>query len=90
LGYNLFEADTPEATRHNIEHMDLPCFCDLQEGIDPALDNLLHRVLERKRSKRYRDAYDMLTALESHIYANSYGPTSEKLARYIAQVYPSA
>lgn len=87
LGYNMFEAVTPEKTRHNILHLPIPDFRKLRDGIDDRLNVILHKALQRKRVDRYQSARDMLTALELYLYSDGYGPTNEKLAEYIAGLY---
>lgn len=87
LGYNIFEADTPEETHLNIKEGVLPHFATLDERIDEDLNKILQKALERPRDTRYQAAYEMLTALEIYLYSDGYGPTNEKLALYIKDLY---
>lgn len=84
---NIFEGSDPVQTRRNILHMDLPEFTELREGVDPPLADILSRTLERPRESRYQDAAEMLTALEMYIYGEGYGPTNEKLAEYVQELF---
>jgi serine/threonine-protein kinase len=43
--------------------------------------------LKRAREERYQSSEEMLTELESFIYGDGYGPTNEKLAAYIYDVF---
>jgi serine/threonine-protein kinase len=36
---------------------------------------------------RYQSAFEMMTDLEMYIYSDRYGPTNEKLAVYIRDLY---
>lgn len=87
LGYNIFEGQTPEETRHKIEHLDLPDFTRMREGVDEKLNSILNRCLARDKADRYQTASEMLTALEVYLYSDGYGPTNEKLAVYLKDLY---
>lgn len=87
LGHNMFEAATPEETRNNILELPIPDFRKLREGVDDRLNTILHKALQRKRADRYQSAREMLTALEVYLYSDGYGPTNEKLAEYLADIY---
>lgn len=83
LGYNIFEADTPEETRENIQSLPIPDFRKLRNGIDDRLNDILHSAFKRPREERYQSANEMLNALELYMYGDGYGPTNEKLALYV-------
>jgi len=87
LGENIFEADTEEATRRNILKLTIPDFNEMNALIDPRLDDILQRAFKRDRSKRYQTARAMLTALEVFLYGEGYGPTNEKLASYVSDLF---
>ena len=55
--------------------------------LDPRLDDILQRAFKRDRAQRYQTAGTMLTALEKFIYADGYGPTNEKLALYVDDLF---
>jgi len=88
LGKNLFRGATRVESRRNILSLPIPDFTTLRADIDPKLDGILHRALERDRDKRYQSAFEMLTDLEMYLYSDRYGPTNEKLAVYLAEVFP--
>ncbi len=87
LGENIFEATEPEKTRKRILEMDLPDFRTLRDEVDDDLDEMLRKALERDRDKRFQTAGEMLHALEVYLYSDHYGPTTEKLAAYLAEVF---
>lgn len=84
---NIFEGESSEATRENILSMTLPDFTKMREGVDPKLNIIMHKMLARAREERYQSAADVLTALEVYLYSDGYGPTNEKLADYIRDLY---
>jgi serine/threonine protein kinase len=90
LGKNLFRGATRVDSRRNILTMPIPQFSTLRADIDPKLETILHKALERDREKRYQSAFEMLTDLEMYLYSDRYGPTNEKLAVYLAEVFPPA
>lgn len=87
LGENIFETNREEATRRNILELAIPDFTELRPAIDPRLDDILQRGFKRDRAKRYQSAQAMLTALEMFLYGDGYGPTNEKLAAYIRDLF---
>lgn len=87
LGYNIFESSAPEKTLENILEMELPDFTSLRSDIDDRLNKIIHTALKRPRDQRYQSSEEMLTELESFIYGEGYGPTNEKLAAYVYDVF---
>ena len=87
LGYNIFETAEPEKTIENILEMNLPHFSEIRPDIDDKLNLIMHTALKRRRDERYQSAEEMLTELESFIYGSGYGPTNEKLAAYIYDLF---
>lgn len=87
LGENIFAANREELTRKNILELSIPDFMEMRAEIDPRLDDILQRGFKRDRTKRYQTAQEMLTALEIFLYGDGYGPTNEKLAAYMADLF---
>ncbi|MGZ0654827.1 serine/threonine protein kinase [Coraliomargarita sp. W4R53] len=87
LGENIFETNREEATRKNILELSIPDFTELRAEIDPRLDDILQLGFKRDREKRYQSAQAMLTALEVFLYGDGYGPTNEKLAAYMSDLF---
>lgn len=87
LGYNLFACEDPEESRQKILDMPLKHFREYREDIDDNLNAIIHKALTRDRGERYQSAGEMLTALELYLYSDRYGPTTEKLAEYLAEVF---
>lgn len=87
LGENIFEADGGAATRRNILELAIPDFTELREDTPPRLDAILQTGLRRDREKRFQSAQKMLTALERFLYGDRYGPTNEKLATYVGDLF---
>lgn len=87
LGENIFETNSEEATRKNILGLTIPDFTEMRSDLDPRLDDILQHAFQRDRSKRFQSAQQMLTALELFLYCDGYGPTNEKLASYITDLF---
>ena len=87
LGKNLFRSNDRAQSRRNILTMPIPQFSTLRADIDPKLEAIIQRALQRDREKRYQSAYDMLTDLELYLYSDRYGPTNEKLGVYLKELF---
>ena len=87
LGRNIFEGSDPTQTRRRIQELPLPDYGKKREGVDERLQGILQKSLERDRNHRYQSAAEMLLATEMYLYSDSYGPTNEKLATYLAELF---
>ena len=67
--------------------MKLPNFSDLRPDVDIRLNDILHRAMNRSREGRFQTAEEMLVGLENFIYGEGYGPTNEKLAAYLKDLF---
>jgi len=66
--------------------MPVPKFSTLRPDIDPRLEAIIQKALQRDREKRYQTAAEMLTDLEVYLYSDRYGPTNEKLGVYLREL----
>jgi serine/threonine-protein kinase len=87
LGRNIFRTADRAQSRRNILTAPIPTFGTLRSDIDPKLEAIIQRGLQRDRERRYQSAYDMLTDLELYLYSDRYGPTNEKLGVYIRELF---
>ncbi|MFP6854309.1 MAG: serine/threonine-protein kinase [Opitutales bacterium] len=87
LGYNIFESPESDKVIENILNLPIPNFMELRSDISPDLNDILQKSLKRPRDERYTTADEMLTELEMQIYGKGYGPTMEKLAGYIRDLF---
>lgn len=88
LGHNIFRATNRMESRRNILTMPIPQFSTLRADIDPKLEGIMQKALQRDRDKRYQNAFEMMTDLELYLYSDRYGPTNEKLAVYLREIFP--
>jgi eukaryotic-like serine/threonine-protein kinase len=86
LGRNIFRDADRMISRENILKMPIPRFGSLRAEIDPKLEVIIQKALQRDREKRYQSAYEMLNDLELYLYSDGYGPTNEKLGAYLKTV----
>lgn len=89
LGKNVFRSSNRVESRRNILSMPIPQFSSLRADIDPKLEAIIQRALQRDRAQRYQSAAEMMTDLELYLYSDRYGPTNEKLAVYLQEVFAS-
>jgi serine/threonine-protein kinase len=87
LGRNIFREDDRLLSRRNVLSMPIPRFRSLRPEIDEKLEVILHKALERDRNRRYQSASELLTDLEIYLYSDRYGPTNEKLAVYLRELF---
>ena len=87
VGENIFETNRDGTTHKNILELSIPDFTELRSEIDPRLNDILQHGFKRDRDKRYQSAQAMLTALETFLYDDGYGPTNEKLAAYMSDLH---
>lgn len=87
LGKNVFRSANRLESRRNILSQAIPAFASLRPDIDEKLELIIQRALQRDREKRYQTAYEMMTDLELYLYSDRYGPTNEKLAIYLRDLY---
>lgn len=60
----------------------------LNPHIPPKLEAIIMRSLEVDPNNRYADAKEMSQDLEHYMYDHGYGPTNEKLSRYLDRLFP--
>jgi len=87
LGRNIFRAPDRAQSRRNILTMPIPQFSSLRPDIEPRLEAIIQKALQRDRDKRYQSAYEMMTDLEMYLYSDRYGPTNEKLGVYLKELF---
>ncbi|HEU5079581.1 MAG TPA: serine/threonine-protein kinase [Opitutaceae bacterium] len=86
LGRNIFRSADRLESRRNILTMPIPKFSTLRPEIEPRLEAIIQKALQRDRDKRYQTAAEMLTDLELYLYSDRYGPTNEKLGVYLKEL----
>ena len=87
LGRNIFRSADRAQSRRNILNLPIPRFSTLRPDIDEKLEAIIQRALTRDRDQRFQSALEMLTELEMYIYGDGYGPTNEKLAVYLKNLF---
>ena len=83
LGENIFRDTSSSRTRENILTKPIPQFATLRSDIDPPLEAIIQKALTRDREQRYQTADALLHDLEVYLYSEGYGPTNEKLGKYL-------
>ena len=86
VGENIFATNREKTTHKNILELSIPNFTEIRSEIDPRLNEILQHGFKRDRDRRYQSAQAMLTALETFLYDDGYGPTNEKLAAYMSDL----
>jgi len=87
LGRNVFRDMDRHQSRRNILNLVIPKFSALRPDIDEKLEAIIQKCLVRDRDKRYQTAEEVLNDLELYLYSDRYGPTNEKLAAYLKELF---
>ncbi len=87
LRKNIFCGPSRLESRGLILEMPIPVFSQLRPDVDPKLEAIIQKSLQRDRALRYQTAFEMMTDLELYLYSDRYGPTNEKLAVYLRDLY---
>ena len=90
LGKNIFQGADRLQSRRNILTLPVPDFTTLRPDLDAKLAAIMQKTLQRDREQRYQSALALLTDLELYLYSDRYGPTNEKFAVYLAEIFPVA
>jgi eukaryotic-like serine/threonine-protein kinase len=60
----------------------------LNPHIPARVEEIILKALEVNPGNRFQTAEEMLEAIEVYLYHDRYGPTNEKLAKYVRNLYP--
>lgn len=60
----------------------------LNPHIPDRLEKIMMRCLEVDPANRYQTAKEVVSDLEQYMYGDKYGPTNEKLSRYLLRLFP--
>ena len=87
LGKNVFKGPTAEESRQRMINLPIPDFRTLDARVDDRLNEILQRALARDLAQRYQNGDELLYDLEHYIYHSGYGPTNEKLGKFMRELY---
>ncbi|MHC4780128.1 MAG: serine/threonine protein kinase, partial [Planctomycetota bacterium] len=69
-----------------MERFRIPHVRKINKNIPETLDEIVMKAVQLDPEGRYADCHEMGQALEHFMYDKGYGPTNEKLARYIGKL----
>ncbi|HVH44357.1 MAG TPA: serine/threonine-protein kinase [Labilithrix sp.] len=76
-------------TLHKLMNEPIPRLAELVPGVDPALDALVARALERDPEDRFQSASDMRDALESWLSADAHHARQDDVGRWMISLFRS-
>ncbi|XXY95520.1 serine/threonine-protein kinase [Sorangium sp. So ce296] len=82
----LFDGDHV-AVMHQLLTRDIPRLSAVVPDIDPALDEIVARALQRDPAQRFSTAQEMGDALESHLRASGEDVRTEQLGAHVLQMF---
>jgi serine/threonine-protein kinase len=83
----LVQGDTPVSSWFSLLNDPFPRPSTLVEGLDPRLDAIVMRALERDPAMRYPSALAMREALEEYVAATSEGVGVEHVGRLVGELF---
>lgn len=66
----------------------IPYVSAMRKSVPGELSDIVAKATQYNVEERLADANEFLVALETYMYRDRYGPTNEKLAEYMRQVFP--
>lgn len=87
-GEQIYPTDSAEEVREWHRTKVIPSPREWNPAIPPLIDTILSRMLQPRPEARYQTAADVVKELELYMYSGGYGPTNERLAEYLHQLFP--
>jgi len=89
-GKRVFRTNDRKEILNRMENFRIKSIRAVNPDVPQQLDAIVMRALEKRTDDRYQSAWKMGKDLEFYMYHDRYGPTNEKLAEYIAKIFPEA
>ncbi|HEU4409302.1 MAG TPA: protein kinase [Polyangiaceae bacterium] len=83
----LVQGDTPVASWFSLLNDPFPRPSSLLGGLDPRLDAVVMRALERDPAARYPSALAMREALEAYLAASGEAAPADEVGRFVAELF---
>lgn len=87
-GEQVYPVESIDDAIHLHDSRQVPSPRDWNPGISPKIEVVMRRMLERDPNQRYQRAKDIVRDLEVLLYSSGYGPTNERLAEYLDDLFP--
>jgi len=86
-GEQIFEVEDVYDTLDNVKSAPIPDPREYRGEIPEELARITMKALERPLEARYQNAGEMGYELERYMYSDRFGPTDEKLAAYLKELF---
>ncbi len=86
-GERLLASDNPAKTLARLLHEPIPTVASLMPEIDPRLDAIVGKALQRNPDDRYPTAQAMRDALEEFLVASSQSVRQDEIARLLGELF---
>jgi serine/threonine-protein kinase len=87
---SLLAADNPATVIHRLMSVPIPRASEAAPGLDPGLDQIIARSLEKDRSLRFQSAAEMRSALEAWLASRPIPARPEDVGRRIQALFSGA
>ncbi|MCI0342494.1 MAG: serine/threonine protein kinase [Planctomycetales bacterium] len=89
-GKMVYKVTDMDTLIEKMEKFRIPHVGRINPAIPQALGDIIMRAVEMDPKDRFQTAWEMGKALEHFMYDKGYGPTNEKLAAWLGELYPEA
>jgi serine/threonine protein kinase len=86
-GERLFNSAVAAAAMHKLLTQPIPRVSEKLPDIDPKLDALVAKALEKKPENRFQTAHEMRNALEDYIAASGTIPRQDEIGRRVSELF---
>lgn len=87
-GEQVYPVEAIDDAVHLHDTREIPSPREWNPSISPEIEVIMRKMLERDPNKRYQRAKHIVRDLELLLYSSGYGPTNERLAEYIDELFP--
>lgn len=87
-GEQVYPVESIEDAVHLHGTRKIPSPAEWNPSINPKIEVVMRRMLEPESNDRYQRARDIVRDLELLMYSGGYGPTNERLAEYLDDLFP--
>jgi len=85
----LMTGDSAAATLHRLLSLPIPTVSSVRTDVDPELDAIVAKALEKDPKYRFQDALEMRDALDTYIQSSGKGPRAEEVGHTISTMFQS-
>jgi len=83
----LMTGDSAASTLHRLLHLPIPAVSSVRESVDPELDAIVARALEKEPEFRFQSAQEMRDALDSFLASTGHQVRQDEIGRKLSSMF---